>query len=177
MSDPLACVKLRRMGTWVALLRAVNLGGHNKVPMARLRTAMTDAGYDNVRTVIASGNVVFERPRSSAAELERLVLEEFKVETIVLQRTAAQIRALAKADPFGGDNAYVAFLAKKPSAAALRSLAHLDEHALVGSDLVLHFPRGYSNAQLTGAVIEKKLGCAATVRNWRTVEKLAALVG
>jgi len=165
------------MATWVALLRAVNLGSHNKVPMARLRSVLADAGYDNVRTVIASGNVVFERPRTSAAELERLLLDEFGVDTVVLLRTAVQIRALAKARPFGAENAYVAFLARKPGAAALRSLAGLDDYAPVGSDLVLHFPRGYSNARLTGAVIEKKLGCAATVRNWRTVEKLAALVG
>jgi uncharacterized protein (DUF1697 family) len=164
------------MATWVALLRAVNLGSHNKVPMAKLRTALEDAGYENVRTVIASGNVVFERSRPSARALEQLVADEFGVATTVLLRSAAQIRALAKADPFGGTNAYVAFLSKKPSASALRALAGLDEHKLVGSDLVLHFPQGYTAAQLTGAVLEKKLGLEATVRNWRTVERLAALV-
>jgi uncharacterized protein (DUF1697 family) len=166
----------RILATWVALLRAVNLGSRNKVPMARLRRALEEGGYENVRTVIASGNVVFERARPSARAIEQLLVDEFGVDTTVLLRSAAQIRALAAADPFGGENAYVAFLAKKPSAAALRSLDGLDEHALVGSDLVLHFPSGYSAAQLTGAVLEKKLGCEATVRNWRTVEKLAALV-
>jgi uncharacterized protein (DUF1697 family) len=173
----ISTVITRILATWVALLRAVNLGSRNKVPMAGLRAALEGAGYENVRTVIASGNVVFERSRPTASALEQLLLDEFRVETTVLLRSAAQIRALARADPFGGGNAYVAFLAKKPPASALRTLAGLDEHALVGSDLVLHFPNGYSAAQLTGAVIEKKLGCAATVRNWRTVEKLAALVG
>jgi uncharacterized protein (DUF1697 family) len=164
------------MATWVALLRAVNLGSHNKVPMAKLRTALEADGYANVRTVIASGNVVFERSKPSARALESLIAAEFGVETTVLLRSSAQIRALARAAPFGNENAYVAFLEKKPTASALQSLAGLDEHALVASDLVLHFPNGYSNAQLTGAVIEKKLGIQATVRNWRTVEKLAALV-
>lgn len=164
------------MATWVALLRAVNLGSRNKVPMARLRAALEADGYTNVRTVIASGNVVFERSKPSAHAIESLIAAEFGVDTTVILRSAAQIRALEEADPFGGENAYVAFLAKKPSAAALRALAGLEAHAPVGPDLVLHFPKGYSNAQLTGSVLEKKLGIQATVRNWRTVEKLAVLV-
>jgi uncharacterized protein (DUF1697 family) len=145
--------------------------------MAELRRVLSDDGYGNVRTVIASGNVVFERARPAAADLERLIADAFGVETTVILRGAAQIRKLAAADPFGGTNAYVAFLARKPTAAALGALAGLDEHRLVGSDLVLHFPDGYAAAQLTGAVVEKKLGIEATVRNWRTVVKLAALVG
>lgn len=144
--------------------------------MAQLRAALEDDGYFDVRTVIASGNVVFERARPSVHAIESLIADTFGVETTVILRSAAQIRELAAGDPFGGTNTYVAFLAKKPGAAALKSLAGLDEHRLVGSDLVLHFPSGYSAAQLTGAVLEKKLGIAATVRNWQTVEKLAALV-
>jgi uncharacterized protein (DUF1697 family) len=137
---------------WVALLRAVNLGSRNKVPMARLREVMTADGYRDVRTLIASGNVVFERARPSAAALERLIAEEFGVTTTVILRSAAQLRKLAATKPFE-EEAYVAFAAD-------------------GRDLV--FPR--SNG-LTGAAIEKQLGVQATVRNWRTVEKLAQLVG
>jgi uncharacterized protein (DUF1697 family) len=166
----------RILATWVALLRAVNLGSRNKVPMAELRRLLEDEGYGDVRTVIASGNVVFDRAKPSARSLEKLIADAFGVDTTVLLRSAAQIRKLAAAKPFAS-NAYVAFLAKRPTAAVLRSLDGLDEHELVGSDLVLHFPKGYSAAQLTGAVLEKHLGTQATVRNWRTVEKLAALVG
>ena len=141
--------------------------------MAELRRVLTDAGYGDVRTVIASGNVVFDRPKPSARALEGLIADAFGVETTVVLRSAAQIRRLAAANPFDGMDAYVAFLAKKPTAAALRSLGDLDEHRLLGSDLVLHFPEGYSAAQLTGAVLEKRLGVEATIRNWRTVVKLA----
>jgi uncharacterized protein (DUF1697 family) len=137
---------------WVALLRAVNLGSRNKVPMARLREVMTADGYRDVRTLIASGNVVFERARPSAAALERLIAEEFGVTTTVILRSAAQLRKLAATKPFE-EEAYVAFAAD-------------------GRDLV--FPRSDG---LTGAAIEKQLGVQATVRNWRTVEKLAQLVG
>ena len=158
---------------WVALLRAVNLGSRNKVPMARLRAAMEDAGYADVRTVIASGNVVFARSRPSASALERLIAAEFGVDSTVILRSAAQIGALVAAKPFDS-NAYVAFTAATPKRAA--ALEGLDPYTIVGRDIVLHFPDGYANARLTGAVIEKRLGVAVTVRNWNTVEKLAALV-
>jgi uncharacterized protein (DUF1697 family) len=162
------------LATWVALLRAVNLGSRNKVPMAQLRRAMADAGYGDVRTVIASGNVVFSHgAKPSARALESLIAREFGVRTTVILRSAAQIRKLRAAKPFA-DAAYVAFLAKRPR--STKSIDGIDEFAFVGSDIVLHFPNGYAAAQLTGAVLEKKLGIEATVRNWNTVEKLADLV-
>ena len=74
---------------WVALLRAVNLGARNKVPMAELRALLEDAGYGNVRTYIASGNVLLDGPRSraqAAGELERLVANAFDVETTAILR-------------------------------------------------------------------------------------------
>ncbi|HEY8408808.1 MAG TPA: DUF1697 domain-containing protein [Gaiellaceae bacterium] len=162
------------MATWVALLRAVNLGSRNKVPMAQLRRAMEDAGYDDVRTVIASGNVVFSRgAKPSSRALESLIADAFGVRTTVIIRSAAQIRKLRAAKPFPGA-AYVAFLATRPR--STKSIEGIDEFAVVGGDIVLHFPNGSAAAQLTGAVLEKKLGIDATVRNWNTVERLADLV-
>jgi uncharacterized protein (DUF1697 family) len=142
--------------------------------MAGLRSALEDAGYDDVRTVIASGNVVFSHgAKPSAHALESLIADEFGVRTRVILRSAAQIRKLRAAKPFEG-RVYVAFLAAKPR--STRPIEGLDPFAVVGSDIVLHFPSGYAAAQLTGAVIEKRLGVEATVRNWNTVEKLADLV-
>jgi uncharacterized protein (DUF1697 family) len=162
------------LASWVAFLRAVNLGSRNKVPMAGLRSALEDAGYDDVRTVIASGNVVFSHgTKPSAHALESLIADEFGVRTRVILRSAAQIRKLRAAKPFEG-RVYVAFLAAKPR--STRPIEGLDPFAVVGSDIVLHFPSGYAAAQLTGAVIEKRLGVEATVRNWNTVEKLADLI-
>lgn len=156
------------------MLRAVNLGSRNKVPMAQLRRAMEDAGYDDVRTVIASGNVVFSRgAKPSSRALESLIADAFGVRTTVIIRSAAQIRKLRAAKPFPGA-AYVAFLATRPR--STKSIEGIDEFAVVGGDIVLHFPNGSAAAQLTGAVLEKKLGIDATVRNWNTVERLADLV-
>jgi uncharacterized protein (DUF1697 family) len=140
--------------------------------MPALRDILHDAGYANVRTVVASGNVVFERSKPSAPALERLIADELGVTTTVILRSAAQIKELRAAEPFPHD-AYVAFLANKPR--RLAAIDGLDAYAVVGPDLVIHFPDGYANARLTGAVIEQKLGVAATVRNWRTVLKLADL--
>jgi uncharacterized protein (DUF1697 family) len=162
------------LATWVALLRAVNLGRTNKVPMAALRAALSAAGYADVQTLIASGNVVFRADRKpSPAQLEQLIADEFGVTTTAILRSGAQIRRLAEAKPFPRD-AHVAFLARRPRATS--ALEGLDRFALVGADVVVHAPRGYANVQLSGAVIEKALGIPATVRNWNTVEKLAALV-
>ena len=162
------------MAAWVALLRAVNLGRTNKVPMAQLRDALTAAGYDDVRTLIASGNVVLRAARKPApAALERLIAAEFGVETTVILRSAAQVRRLAAAKPFPRD-AHVAFLARTPR--STKPLEGLDPFEVVGLDIVVHTPGGYAGVQLSGAVIEKALGIPTTVRNWNTVEKLATMV-
>jgi uncharacterized protein (DUF1697 family) len=142
--------------------------------MAKLRDALAAAGYDDVRTLIASGNVVLRAARKpSAARLEQLIADEFGVRTTAILRSGAQIRRLADAKPFPRD-AHVAFLARKPGSTT--ALEGLDPFAVVGPDIVVHTPNGYANVQLSGAVIEKALGIQATMRNWNTVERLAALV-
>src|SRR5262249_49800273 len=112
----------------VALLRAVNLGKRNKVPMAGLRRVFEDAGCESVQTYIASGNVVFEHAKPDAAKLEAAIADAFGVETTIVLRTARQLKSLVAAHPFGKDtsSSYVAFLAAKPTAAKLRALDGLD---------------------------------------------------
>jgi len=166
----------------VALLRAVNLGKRNKVPMAELRRVFEDAGYDSVQTYIQSGNVVFEHAAPDAAALEAAVADAFGVRTTIVLRTARQMRKLAGAHPFGEDTSqsFVAFLAGKPAKPALRALSELDvtpdRWELIGPDVAMHFPNGYAGARLSAAVLEKQLGVQATARNWRTVGRLVDLL-
>jgi uncharacterized protein (DUF1697 family) len=166
---------------WIALLRAVNLGSRNKVPMAELRRVLEDAGYESVRTYIQSGNVVFEHEQPNAAGLEAAVAEAFGVRSTVVLRTARQLHTLTRKHPFGADtsSSYVAFLAAKPKAAALRALSERDagpdRFERVGPDIALHYPNGVQGSRLTAARLEKALGVPATVRTWRTVEKLTEL--
>ena len=165
---------------WVALLRGVNLGARNKVPMAQLRTLLEDAGYGEVRTYIASGNVLLDGPagkKKLASELERLVLNSFGVTTAVILRKPRELAAAVEAHPFDDTSeTHVAFLAARPAKAAAARLEDVDPGAvLAGTELYLRLPRGVHGSRLSNARIESLLGVAATLRNWRTVVALAKL--
>jgi len=165
---------------WVALLRAVNLGARNKVPMAQLRTLLEDAGYGNVQTYIASGNVLLDGPagrRALGSDLERLVLDAFGVTTAVILRRPRELAAIVEAHPFDhASETHVAFLASRPAKAAADSLEAFDLDAvLAGTELYLRLPRGVHGSRLSNARIESLLGVPATLRNWRTVVALAEL--
>jgi uncharacterized protein (DUF1697 family) len=169
---------------WVVLLRAVNLGSRNKVPMAKLRTLLEQAGYGDVRTYIASGNVLLDGPKSGAAvsrELERIVAVEFGVETTAIARKPAELAALVSDHPFGRDTSrsHVIFLAKRPSPKAAERLADEDHSpdrgVLAGPNVYVRYGAGVQNARLSAARLEKMLGVTGTHRNWRTVAALADL--
>ena len=165
---------------WVALLRGVNLGPRNKVPMAQLRTLLEDAGYGDVRTYIASGNVLLDGPTGKkrlASDLERLVLDSFGVTTAVILRKPRELAATVEAHPFRRtSDTHVAFLARRPEkGAAARLEAFAADAALVGAELYLRLPHGVHGARLSNARIESLLGVPATLRNWRTVVALAEL--
>jgi uncharacterized protein (DUF1697 family) len=169
---------------WVALLRAVNLGARNKVPMAELRTLLEAAGYEGVRTYIASGNVILDGPTGRAAvgsALERLVADAFGVTTTAILRKPRELAATLDAHPFGADTSetYVAFLAQRPVKAAatrLEDVTGAKERAVLGgADLYLRLPQGVHSSGLSVARVESLLGVQATLRNWRTVAALAEL--
>lgn len=167
---------------WVALLRAVNLGGHNKVPMAELRTLLAGNGYEDVRTYIASGNVLLESHAERAdvaTGLERLIARAFGVTTVAILRTPKELAATIAAHPFGKDTSqsYVAFLAGTPeqSTAARFRKEHGDpaRTVLKRADVHLRLVDGVQGAHLSGARLESLLGVRATLRSWRTVAALA----
>jgi len=168
---------------WVALLRAVNLGARNKVPMAQLRTLLEAAGYEGVRTYIASGNVILEAPAGRAAlaeDLERLIADSFGVATTAILRKPRDLAVAVAAHPFDDESdTHVAFLAARPSRAAAARLEGVDSGAdravLAGADVYLRLPRGVQGSRLSAARLESLLGVPATMRNWRTVAALAEL--
>jgi uncharacterized protein (DUF1697 family) len=169
---------------WVALLRAVNLGARNKVPMAELRTLLADAGYGSVRTYIASGNVLLDGPRSRSAvagELERLIADAFKVDTTAVMRTPKELAAVVAGHPFGADtsHSHVVFLADEPEsklADEFGAADHSPDRALLaGKDVYLQYPSGVQGSRLSAARLERMLGRPGTHRNWRTVAALAEL--
>jgi uncharacterized protein (DUF1697 family) len=168
---------------WVALLRAVNLGARNKVPMAELRQRLAGAGYAGVRTYIASGNVILDGPRGKAglaSALEQLIADSFGVTTTAILRTPRELAATLEAHPFGADTSetHVAFLAGRPSktaAARLEEATRGERAVLRRTDVYLRLPQGVYGAGLSAARVESLLGVQATMRNWRTLAALAEL--
>lgn len=182
------------MSTFVLLLRGVNVGGQNKLPMATLRHELSSAGYGNVRTYLQSGNAVIDlpapgKPRTPAEvadEVEALIESRFAFSVPVLVRSASQMAAVATRHPFG-DRAsepnrqlHVAFLHQKPTKTAVAKLdphrADPEELLVDGSEIYMWCPTGLGRSKLlTGA--ERTLGVEMTVRNWRTVTALADMAG
>jgi uncharacterized protein (DUF1697 family) len=170
---------------WVALLRAVNLGPRNKVPMAELRRLLERSGLGDVRTYIQSGNVLFRSPEGDRETLAGLIEEEivhaFDVTTTTILRTFEELRAAAASHPFGPDTSrtHVSFLAGVPTSDGLARLAGFDAGAdrveLDGREAYLHYPNGVQGSRLGAGRLEQLLGIPGTVRNWRTVTRLADL--
>jgi len=170
---------------WVALLRAVNLGARNRVSMGDLRDLFAEHGCTSVRSYIQSGNVVFTSPESErdalAGRLERAVADTFGVAAAVVLRTFDEIGRVAGSHPFGADTSRtaVSFLAREPSLEQVNGLEELDvapdRYVVAGSDVFLHYPNGVQGSRLTGALLERELGVPGTIRNWRTVTRLAEM--
>jgi uncharacterized protein (DUF1697 family) len=173
---------------FVALLRAINLGRVNRVPMRDLRVALTDAGFSDVTTHLQSGNVVLastkRTPTAVATAVEKLVRAEFGVDTDVIVRTAGALAKIARANPLARRGAdpgmlHVAFLKARPTAAAKRALTGRtfgdDEFVVQGAEVYLRYPHGVAGSKMSTPVFEGVLGTRATVRTWKVVTRLEEL--
>lgn len=175
------------MPTQIALLRGVNVGAHNRVPMADLREHLSGLGYGDVRTLLQSGNVVLDAdvaPERLAAELERELAERFDVRSPVVVRTREQLAAIVALDPLRAvveqDKLYqVSFLSAEPSRAAIEQLAAADvapeRFVHVGREIYAWHPGGIHSSPLAKLLSDKRLGVVATARNWNTTVKLLEL--
>lgn len=166
------------MVKYVALLRAVNVGGTGKLPMADLKTMCSDAGFEQVETYIASGNVIFESkatPSKAKSELEKRLQEYSGKPVGVAIRTAAEMRAVLKANPFpkaAPNFTAVVFLDEPPPADALNHATGVkDEKMRLGTrEIYVHYPSGMGRSKLK--IPATKLG---TARNINTVTRLAEM--
>ena len=178
----------RRVAVYVALLRGVNLGARNKVSMRELEALLGSLGFEDVVTYVQSGNVVFSSqlgtPDEISATIERAIAKDLGVETTAVLRSAAELRQVTDRNPFVADESdltklLVVFLDRVP-ADAERQLdpdrSRPDRFALDGQHIYLHVPNGFGRSKLTLDYFERRLGAKGTVRNWRTVTKLLALV-
>jgi uncharacterized protein (DUF1697 family) len=169
------------------LLRAVNVGGRNKVPMARLRESLTDAGFSDVVSYLQSGNLVLgsrKSPASVGRDVAAAIEGEFGLTIAVTVRSHAELTSIVAGDPFADvrtdDSRHgVAFLDAEPAAKRLDEVDPADylpdRLVVAGREIHLWCPNGFGQTDLTNTFLERRLGVVATTRNWRTVAKLCDL--
>ena len=173
----------------VALLRAVNVAGHQPVAMADLRDFLARLGFADVRSLLQSGNLVFRGGARSGAALERWLEAEaakrLALETAFFVRTAAEWRSVIAQNPFpvaaerDPARLVVAFLKDAPPATAVKAL----QAAITGRETVrakgahayIVYPDGQGRSRLTATVIERHLGTRGTARNWNTVLRIGGI--
>jgi len=174
--------------TYISLIRGINLGANKRVRMADLKALHIALGHVDPVTYIVSGNVVFQSDKPAAAlsrEIEERIASDIGHRVRVLVRSREEMARVVKANPFlpGADTGrlYVTFLADRPSTDALKQVeAPIEgvdptEFRVIGREVYLHLPRGYGETKIGNAFWERRLGTAATTRNWNTVTRLLSL--
>jgi uncharacterized protein (DUF1697 family) len=174
----------------VALLRGINVGGHKPIGMSELRDLLESLGFAGVKSLLQSGNLVFECARLTGAALEQLLESEtaarLEVSADYVVRTAAEWERLIAGNPFPDEakrdpgHLVVMFLKTAPPARELKTLQAAirgpETIGWIGKQLYIVYPEGIGRSKLTNTLIERTLGIRGTGRNWNTVIKLAAMV-
>lgn len=174
--------------TCIALLRGINVGGKNKLPMRDLTALMDDLGGMNIRTYIQSGNVVFEigaaRVKSFPSALQKAIAQSCGITTPVVLFDAGAFARIIAENPFlqrevDESHLHVALLSEPVDR---KRLAALDPQRSPGDTfeadaraIYLHLPNGVARTKLTNQYLDRTLGVVSTVRNWRTMLKLREL--
>jgi uncharacterized protein (DUF1697 family) len=174
---------------YVALLGSINVGG-NRLKMAELKAALKHDGFENVATVVASGNVLFEHSKAADTKLEariaKVVKDRFGIDTFACVRSRAELKAAVAESPFAGQGedgfVHVFFLTCQPDKAAFARLAA--DHEGRGREklapgtraLHIHFVDGAGNSKLTSDFIARRLGCKGTARNLRSIRRMIDLM-
>ena len=176
--------------TYLALLRGINVGGKNKLPMRDLIAIFTESGCQDVRSYIQSGNVIFDASPGVAAglavQVAARIADRFGYRMPVLLRTAADLAAMLAGNPFleegcPEDELHVYFLADRPEPDRVAQLdpdrSPSDRFSVIGREIYLRPPDGMARTRLTNAYFDARLATVSTARNWRTASKLLELMG
>jgi uncharacterized protein (DUF1697 family) len=179
----------RTAGSHVALLRGINLG-KRRLPMKDLARIFEAAGCADVRTYIQSGNVVYRAGAALARRVpvlvEAAIAERFGYDAPVVTRTAAELAAVVRANPYPDQaeanpkSVHVGFLRDRPPAPAVAALdpdrSPPDTFVVRGREIYFHFPNGMAKSKLTNPWFDSRLGTVSTMRNWRTVTTLQEMM-
>jgi uncharacterized protein (DUF1697 family) len=179
------------MPVLIALLRGVNVGGHNKIKMEVLRDLCVSLKCETPQTLLQSGNVVFKTSSKNtdqlAKSLETAIERKLGFRPNVLARTVPELRDAIARNPFANRSGIdpgklvVTFLGAEPNPQARKDLLAMDiapeELHVKGRELFIYFPNGQARPKLSWPRVEKIIGPAYTSRNWNTVTKLLQLAG
>jgi uncharacterized protein (DUF1697 family) len=171
------------------MLRGVNLGNHNKIKMGALRALYESLKFEDPRTYVQSGNVIFRTKEKNSAALAKKIQNaiecEFGCRPEVVLRTTAELRKAIAATPFASrrdlepSKILVTFLAAEPGPEAYATLlslrSHPEELHLKGRELYIYFPDGVGRSRLPWSSVERLLKTTGTARNWNSVTKIAAI--
>ncbi len=176
------------MTTWIALLRGINVGGRNKLPMKALCTALEIIGLSEIRTYIQSGNVVFtcakSTPDALGNKISNVIEKQFGFRPFVLVLSEKDFRAAVSNNPFAladasGKTLHLSFLKDRPGdfdkGALNAAKAPSEEWLLRDRVFYLHTPEGFYGSKLA-AKAERALGVPMTARNWRSVSKIVEML-
>lgn len=176
--------------TCIALLRGINVGGHNKLPMKELAGLFAALGCRDVTTYIQSGNVLFTAEPELAARIPALaedaIAQRFGFRIPVVTRSVEALRAVVENNPLLTPHSdpklfHVGFLAELPDPVAVAALdperSPPDRFTVVGREIYLDYAGGSARSKLTNAWFDRQLGTVSTMRNWRTTLKLLELAG
>ena len=177
------------MTTYIALLRGINVSGHNKIKMVELKQLFINLSYNDVTTYIQSGNVIFKSSEKNISKIEQQITAQINQvfgHTInILVITKKQLETILKSNPFLKNNSidikvlYTILLKENYFAEGIKLiepyLTNNEEIKIIGNCAYIHYPSGAGNSKLTINIIEKKLQTVATSRNWRTITKLVEL--
>jgi len=178
------------MPAYVAFLRGINVGGNKKIAMAKLKALFEALGYENVKTHLNSGNVVFANGEKDRAKLtnkiETAIEKEFGFRPTTILRDAAALKRIVAKNPFAKmakddpSHLVVMLLGEKPDKDAAKRLAAahqgVEEIRIAGEEAYVTYPNGIGKSKLTNVALEKHFGVAGTARNWNTLTKLLEMV-
>ncbi|SNR72956.1 Uncharacterized conserved protein, DUF1697 family [Lutibacter agarilyticus] len=178
------------MASYIALLRGINVTGHNNIKMADLKQLFLNLGHLNVTTYIQSGNVIFNSKKTNIETLEKEIIDtvykNFGYNIKVLVITKTELETIFNNNPFVKKNTidrsklHVTLLSYKPNLNKIETINCLnsttnDEFKIKDKSIYLNCPNGYGKTKLNNNFFEKKLNVSATTRNWKTITKLIEL--
>lgn len=171
---------------YLALLRGINVSGHNMIKMDALKKMLENMGFQNVETYIQSGNIFFDSEEENAAgvgfKIKQEISKVFGYDVPVIMVSKTDFELCFKNNPFLKEQEcdikklYVAFISKELTTAAINDLKTSnfkpDEAAIDSNRIYIKYAIGAGKTNLDQKYIEKKLNVVATIRNWNTVTKL-----